>query len=150
MIKRFAAYDPNTNEVLGFYSEGRKDMPEHVVEITLEDIEEYNQQQFTHINPTDSSFYTVTPEPTDEQLLAKAKRDRERAVSEITVTVDNMVFDGDETSQDRMSRAIVSLDPLETTLWVLHDNTVAYPTREQLKQALRLAGSAQTDIWVLN
>lgn len=134
-------------EIITRYIEGvHSTIPDDAVEIS----QELFDQSMEHTHYINGELSTVTPEPTDEQLLAQLKRDRERAVSEITVTVDNMVFDGDETSQDRMSRAIVSLDPLETTLWVLHDNTVAYPTREQLKQALRLAGSAQTDIWVLN
>lgn len=35
----------------------------------------------------------------------------------------------------------------ETVQWVLADNTIAQVTRVQLKQALRLAGEAQTAIW---
>lgn len=132
-------------EIVGRYiDDNTRQIPVGITEVTeAVYIESLN---FSHY--IDGVFTNVLPEPTEEELLAQFKRDREQAVSQITVTVDNMVFDGDETSQDRMSRAIVSLDPLETTLWVLHDNTVAYPTREQLKDALRLAGLAQTAIWV--
>jgi hypothetical protein len=35
----------------------------------------------------------------------------------------------------------------ETVQWVLADNTIAQVTKEQLRQALRLAGEAQTAIW---
>ena len=76
------------------------------------------------------------------------KKDRQAQVDALTVTVDDMVFDGDESSQERMNRAITVLDETETTLWVLTDNQVVYPTREQLRQALKLAGQAQTAIWV--
>ena len=74
---------------------------------------------------------------------------RQEQVNAIRVTVDGMVFDGDETSQTRMARAIAVMDDIETTTWVLADNTVAQVTKEQLRQALRLAGEAQTAIWVL-
>lgn len=46
-----------------------------------------------------------------------------------------------------MSRSIVALNDGETVQWVLADNTIAQVTKEQLRQALRLAGEAQTAIW---
>lgn len=79
--------------------------------------------------------------------LAKAKAERADYVSKIIVTVDGMQFDGDETSQDRMARSCVALNEGETVQWVLADNTIAQVTKEQLRQALRLAGEAQTEIW---
>ena len=47
-----------------------------------------------------------------------------------------------------MSRAITALNPLESTVWVLADNNPTEVTREELQEALRLAGAAQTAIWV--
>lgn len=92
------------------------------------------------------------PKFTEEELAAKellkAKEERAEYVSKIVVEVDGMKFDGDETSQDRMARSVVALnDDTETVQWVLADNTIAQVTRVQLKQALRLAGEAQTAIW---
>lgn len=91
------------------------------------------------------------PEPTAEELaeqaLAEAKAERAEAVSQITVEVDGFVFDGDETSQERMARSIVALDEGETIIWVLHDNSIAQVSKEQLKAALRLAGQKQTELW---
>ena len=73
-------------------------------------------------------------------------------VAAITVTVDGMVFDGDEVSQERLARTVTaatatgaSMD--DTTTWVLHDNTVEQVTIRQLATALRLAGEAQTALW---
>lgn len=88
-----------------------------------------------------------------EYLSAKGASDwkasRAQAVSEITVTVDSMVFDGDEISQGRMARAVVASDSdAEITVWVLANNTPANVTASQLKQALKLAGLAQTALWV--
>lgn len=88
---------------------------------------------------------------TEEQITAEkiiaAKAERAEYVSRIVVEVDGMKFDGDETSQDRMARSIVALNDEETVQWVLADNTIAQVTKEQLRQALRLAGEAQTAIW---
>lgn len=105
-------------------------------------------------------FYEVAaiPEPTAEEqaaaALSAAKMARAAAVAAITVEVDGMVFDGDETAQERMARTVTaatatgaSMD--ETTVWVLHDDTVAQVSIRQLATALRKAGEAQTSLWVV-
>lgn len=46
-----------------------------------------------------------------------------------------------------MARSIVALNDGETVQWVLADNTIAQVTKEQLRQALRMSGEAQTAIW---
>lgn len=83
----------------------------------------------------------------DKEKLIIAKEQRADYVSKIIVTVDDMQFDGDETSQDRMVRSIIALNDGETVQWVLADNTIAQVTRAQLREALRKAGAAQTAIW---
>lgn len=103
-----------------------------------------------------NGYYEVVaiPEPSAEELaalaLAVAKAERAQAVAAITVEVDGMVFDGNEAAQERMSRAVVLADSMdETTEWVLHDNTVAIVTADQLRRACRAAGKAQTALWVV-
>ena len=97
-------------------------------------------------------------EPTEEEVAAlaleQAKAERAAAVAAITVEVDGMVFDGDEVAQERMARTVTaatatgaSMD--DTTVWVLHNNTVATPTIRQLATALRLAGEEQTRLWTV-
>lgn len=83
-----------------------------------------------------------------QQKILKTKRAND--VDNIVVTVDNMQFDGDETAQTRMARAIVALNAANqtTTSWKLHNNTLAQVTANQLAQALAAAGEAQTQIWV--
>ena len=81
------------------------------------------------------------------KVLAQAKVERAENVSKIIVTVDEMQFDGDETSQDRMARSIVALNDNETVQWVLADNSIKMVSRQQLREALRKAGEAQTAIW---
>lgn len=89
-----------------------------------------------------------------DELNAKAERDafkaeRQSLVDNIKVTVADKVYDGDEISQARMARAIVAMDDTETTLWVLADNSVYYPTKAELIEVLRLAGAEQTRVWVM-
>lgn len=77
------------------------------------------------------------------------KADRKQKVEDIVVTTAaGNSFDGDEASQDRMVRAIVSaLDDTETIPWTLADNTVINVNRVELKEALRLAGQTQSSYW---
>ena len=81
-----------------------------------------------------------------------SKSDKLAQIDKLTVTTtSNKVFDGDEVSQGRMSRAIVALQAagIQTTQWKLTDNTVATVTLQELSEALILAGTEQTRIWVL-
>lgn len=84
----------------------------------------------------------------DAEVLEQAKSERAIAVASIVIEVDGMVFDGDEKAQERMARAVTLADsPEETTEWVLHDNTIAVVTAEQLRRVCKLAGKAQTALW---
>ena len=99
-----------------------------------------------------SGQWVFDTEKEAEVAMSEAKTDRAEAVARITVEVDGMVFDGDETAQDRMTRAITmftssGLPPDTTTEWVLADNTVANVTINQLAKALLLAGQKQTELW---
>ena len=87
-----------------------------------------------------------------EQLREEAKAARAAAVDNIKVTTAaGNTFDGDETSQARMSRAIMVLSTgfAQTVPWVLADNTVIQATAAELTEALALAGQAQAALWVL-
>ena len=99
-----------------------------------------------------SGQWVLDEDKAAEVSMTEAKTERSDAVSRITVEVDGMIFDGDETSQDRMTRAITmftssGLPADTTTSWVLADNTVAQVTISQLTQALLLAGQKQTELW---
>ena len=85
----------------------------------------------------------------DAERIERTKATREVEVAALKVTTaSGKTFDADETAQERMSRAITALDPEEITIWVLADNTPTQVTREELREAMRLAGEAQTAIWV--
>lgn len=125
--------------------------PDDVCEINIANIKEF-------IKNKEKRLYVSPPEPTEEELaqakLEQAKKERAEAVSKLTVTVDGMVFDADETSQNRMSRVVagaqaLGIDQSTTQIWVLADNTIATPTIAQLAKALKLAGEAQTALWTV-
>ena len=100
-------------------------------------------------------------EPVDESEEAELERlraERAIAVENILVEKDGMSFEGDETSQNRMSRALVAvmaktfiekfgINP--TTKWVLDDNSVQEVTMEQLADVLLQSGLKQTELWVV-
>lgn len=112
----------------------------------------------TELGPLPEGAMLAKPEkPAEvvaEEAMQTAKATRAAAVAAITVEVDGMIFDGDEVAQERMARTVTaatatgaSMD--DTTVWVLHDNTVAQPTIRQLATALRMAGEAQTALWTV-
>lgn len=89
----------------------------------------------------------AAPAPVPDLSAAKAVRQSE-VDAIVVITAAGRSFDGDERSQERMSRALAALDDGESVTWVLHDNAVASIGKAELREALRLAGAAQTAIWV--
>ena len=141
----------DTEELSGWYTLTYADMPEQDSAYIIEQ----GPVELVDGHYVQTWVQTArAPEEVAAEELAQAKAERADAVSRITVTADGMTFDGDETSQERMSRTITAAvatgeDMSATTTWVLADNTVAQPSIKQLAQALRLAGEKQTELWTL-
>lgn len=94
----------------------------------------------------------IQAEEQAKQNRLMAKLTRQTNVDSIVVTTAaGNSFDGDETSQNRMARAIIALQATGTpsTLWVLSDNTVTLASAAELSEALALAGAAQAAMWVI-
>ena len=91
----------------------------------------------------------VKTERTDEIYLKQiSKANRTTLVENIEVEYNGVVYQGDETSQDRMSRAINGLpDDVTTISWKAKDNSSQELNRLDLKEILFLAGQEQTRIW---
>lgn len=131
--------------------------PEVVAAIGITEIAEplppegYDPELYFRTEQDEAPYVVYTPKSEGqvaEIMMTRAKNQRTTAVAAIKVTTaSGKVFDGDEKSQGRMSRAITALDPEEETLWVLANNTPTMVTREELREALRLAGAAQTQVW---
>lgn len=81
-----------------------------------------------------------------------AKAQRQATVEAIKVTTaTGKTFDGDETSQGRMARAIIGMQASgqPAIAWVLADNTPTEATLAELTEAMCLAGQAQAAVWVI-
>lgn len=80
---------------------------------------------------------------------AAAKKTRDAAVAKIKVTVNGKTFDGDETSQGRMARAIAAAETQSIDLqqWKLADNAWAEVTTAELRQAMAMAFRVQSELW---
>jgi len=77
------------------------------------------------------------------------KAERQKLVDNIEVTYNALIFQGDEISQDRMSRAINALpDDVSTILWVAKDNTATQLNKIDLRAILFDAGNQQASIWI--
>ncbi len=85
-----------------------------------------------------------------DRATAKAARTAAVAAIKVTTSAGN-TFDGDETSQGRMARAVIALSTglAPSVTWVLADNTTIQATAAELTEALVLAGQAQSAIWVI-
>ena len=123
-------------------------------------------QKLVDVEPyiEDGQVFTVSVAPLSSEEIeanqaAAATAAREQAKAERQATVDAIkvttaaghTFDGDETSQTRMARAILALQATGTpsVSWVLADNTVIQATAAELIEALALAGAAQAAVWVI-
>lgn len=83
-----------------------------------------------------------------EQDYAAWKQERTALVGAITVQVGDHLYQGDELSQSRIARFVAaSNSDSDEVEWTLADNTVANVTVSNLREALRLAGVRQTEIW---
>ncbi len=83
-----------------------------------------------------------------EMAIDIAKQARFDAVAVLKVTTTSgKEFNANEFSQSKLTTAISVLDDLEETDWKLADDSWVLVSKEELKEALRLAGEAQTTIW---
>ena len=94
------------------------------------------------------NFRDLTDEDFREYTSINYKAIRQEAVDNIEVTYNGVIYQGDEDSQSRMSRAINGLPDNTTTIkWKAKDNSSHELNKEDLKQILFLAGQEQTRIW---
>lgn len=86
---------------------------------------------------------------TDDALFAIAKKEaRTYETSKIIVEIDGFTLDGDEQSQERMSRAYTMLSDTESKEWKDANNAFVSIPKEIFKKAVTAAGMKQTELWV--
>lgn len=105
-----------------------------------------------YIEKEDGTIEAVFRELLDEELLPFALKEekelRTLLVANIEVEYSGIVYQGDETSQDRISRVINGLPDDTTTIsWKAKDNSSKELTRLDLKEILFLAVQEQARIW---
>lgn len=114
-------------------------------------------------NPDDRAEYyedtngtiAITDYPLTLFTRAMAKLVRADKVNAIVVVTHlGNSFSGDETSQNRMARAIIALNaqpqsPIPTITWVQSNNIPVVTTAAELTEALALSGAAQSAVWVI-
>jgi hypothetical protein len=92
-------------------------------------------------NPINGYFLT-------DALVGTILKDlRQIELDALTVTVGANVYNAYELAQGRMSRAYMILGDTGTIPWKMDDNTTVNVTGAELKQALILAGTAQSALW---
>lgn len=87
----------------------------------------------------------------EQQRREYSKIERSKAVDAIVVTIESgKKFDGDEVSQQRMSRAIQTMQIANqpSISWVLATNDVSEVTVQELAEALMLSALEQSRIWM--
>lgn len=134
-------YDPNLRATIGIIEHPEPQPPEGY------------DPDFYYKNEIPEAPFIQYTRKSDEQIaqimLNRAKVARVNAVGSLKVTTTaGNEFDADETSQNRMSRAITGMSESDTLPWVLANNNVIQVTRLELLEALRLAGIAMATEWL--
>jgi len=81
--------------------------------------------------------------------IASLNQNRTIETKQITVELSNgAILNGDETSQSRISRAVLGLPDNETEIpWIDASGEAVMLTKPDLQEALTLAGAKQTEIF---
>lgn len=104
-----------------------------------------------HIENEDGTITVIFRDLTENDFISYNQQNyksiRQNLVDNIEITYNEVVYQGDEISQDRMSRYINGINDIDIVLWIAKDNSKVSLTKEDLKQILRLAGIEQTKVW---
>ena len=105
-----------------------------------------------NIKQTGAFIRKVYVEVPEEFSVKKGSRQLNTDSIIVTVTrLDGtkLLFDGDETSQNRMIRAytVMKAKNVTSTLWKMADNTVMDITADEFIDAVELAGIEQSNLW---
>jgi hypothetical protein len=97
---------------------------------------------------TQANAPKLTKEEMVKQAIAELRRERSARVEAIQVTYNGKLYDGDETSQDRLARSIAALSDGQTISWRASDDSFSELTKPDLINILTLAGQEQTALWI--
>lgn len=85
-----------------------------------------------------------TVEEIQQELYNQWKAERQAKVDNIEVELNSVIYQGDETSQTRIARAVSVMEDTDTVMWVAKDNSINELYKADLKYILKEAGIKQT------
>jgi hypothetical protein len=130
------AHTQNADEYVGLCFEDI--VPDVCTIITQIEADKY----YFFYSPKDGNYLTL-------DLVSKVLKDlRQIELDKLTITVDSMILDVNEDSQNRLSRALSVMNNTDNVMWKSFDNTFVSLTKIQIRQALLLAGFSQTQLWL--
>ena len=140
-VYKYVLYDDNTGEV--------KLTSNIEFDMDLEHNKNYSMLILDSEFYTENNIKVINGKLTEIEVI-NYKAIRQNLIDNIEVTYNSTIYQGDEDSQSRMSRAINGLPDNTTTIkWKAKDNSSHELNKEDLKQILFLAGQEQTRIWFL-
>lgn len=113
---------------------------EFEVELTEEHLSILEEQKSKRHIPTEEELAEIEVQK-QIKIVQELKCAKTQALNSIIVTVNDKIFDGNETARTNMISAILSADLIGKTeeTWKLADNSTALVTLVELRQALALA-----------
>lgn len=133
-------------KILGF-TKGDTDLNIEVSNTIWFEAQSYNKIIIDGKNISFDKVDWRTSEEIQQGLYNQWKAERQSKVDNIEVELNSVIYQGDETSQTRLSRAVSVMEDTDTTMWVAKDNSVNELSKADLKYILREAGIKQTLIW---
>ena len=115
------------------------------------DVQEIVKEESTIYQYSEANYQTDIETATtihNKHLKSYLKPKKVREVEKLLVTVDNIKFDADEDSQNRMMRNILTMDETDTVQWITSTDGIVNITKSQLEQALKLAVQNMSSVWV--
>jgi len=139
----YSSNEPLLIEQVGDHYQFRYDLKQ--IDRSLDDGGSLSEWQYSWIEVPIASI-----EGDLDRAYAKVVR-TERMRTLTVTTAGGKIFDADETSQARMSRALqtAQITGLTETAWVMADNTVVTVTVEEMQEALALSVLAQATVWFI-
>lgn len=146
MIKNYFLYDDN-NKVVQFVTCDESEICLYGLNYIRTNIENFEfKPNFNYF--ITNGIVTEVERSDSAHIKQKLKNQRQVLIDNIEVTYNNIIYQCDEISQDRMSRAINGMPDTETILWKAKDNSIQTLTKEDLRIILYKAGQEQTRILI--
>lgn len=120
-------------------------IPKEMIKLTETQLKAYNNKP--EFGTWNGNGWDIDEVAERQRLYESWKAERQSKVDNIEVELNGVIYQGDETSQTRIARAVSVMEDTDTTMWVAKDNSVNELSKADLKYILKEAGIKQTLIW---